>query len=75
MRFLTRLLFMKSPISVPSTVKQREKRIMKCKNCNSVTECVVYSAETDIKVIGIKVKEVHKREFAVCLGCKTAFYL
>lgn len=48
---------------------------MKCKNCNSVTECSVYSADTDIKVIGIKVKEVHKREFAVCHECKTAFYL
>ncbi|MBQ5890564.1 MAG: hypothetical protein IIW73_06415 [Clostridia bacterium] len=64
-----------SPVSVPSTVKSNRKQLMKCKNCNSVTECVVYSAETDIKVIGIKVKEVHKREFAVCLGCKTAFYL
>ena len=30
---------------------------------------------TDISVIGIKVKEIHKREFAVCPECKTAFYL
>ena len=64
-----------NPISVPSTVKPDEKRIMKCKNCLSLAECSVYSAETDISVIGIKVKQIHKREFAVCPECKTAFYL
>ena len=67
--------FMKNSISVPATVKQIEKRIMKCKNCLSVTECSIYSAQTDIKIIGIKIKNIHKHDFAVCPECKTAFYI
>ena len=66
---------MKNPISVPATIKSTEKRIMKCKNCLSTSECSVYSAETDIKFIGIKIKKLHKHDFAVCPECKTAFYI
>ena len=66
---------MKFPLSVPSKVKPIEARYMKCKNCHCVAECSIYSAETALKIMGIKVKKVHKHEFAVCPECRTCFYL
>ena len=46
-----------------------------CKNCGKISRCGIVSLETDLKLYGLTVENLHEYRYAVCTACGKTFII
>ena len=66
---------MKLPINISSEAKQHDFEYITCKNCGKISRCGIVSLETDLKIYGLTVENLHEYRYAVCTACGKTFII
>ncbi len=66
---------MKFPLNVSSEAKQHNFEYLICESCGKLSRCGIISLETDLKLYGLTVENLHEHCYAVCTVCGKIFII
>ena len=58
---------------IGSALTKESDTLLTCPNCGKVAKASLFNAKTSINLSSIELCELHNKQIAVCIQCRTAF--